>query len=344
MPGGVFPFFPRSDKLGPMGESGQQFAQRLRRVMAEINVSRLTLSRELGVDKSVIGRWLSGINQPTGHNLTRLTNLIRRYRPEVTQEFWQHATREPLSGEAQAEPVGPAPANGLALVGLQAERRKENDANYLGLWAGFYHSTQNRGAVVLAVLHVEDSKSGLRCIFTEGKVSAAGAAIAMGPRLHVILEIEPLHDRLCLFVFNGVGTPDAVAMDGIYMISSGDTSTCVTASPVVMFRLGDDEDYRRVGSLTGVMQALYPLNAQNIQDSIMAGDPAAGLAALVPEIVLRTVCAQVGVSRVDGEIDHVLRMPAHRSLPAANFGVAELPATSPLLATRNSLRRVLGLA
>ena len=323
-----------------MGEGGLEFAHRLRRVMAEINVSRLTLSRELGVDKSVIGRWLAGVNQPTGHNLTRLTNVIRRYRPGVTQEFWQHSATQPLNGEA---PTASAAASELALVGLHAERRKEIDANYIGLWAGFYHSTQNRGAVVLAVMHVEDSETGLRCVFTEGKVSAAGTAIAMGPRLHAILEIEPLHDRLCLFVFNGVGTPDAVAMDGIYMISAGDTSTCATASPVVLFRVGDSADYAHIGDLPGVMQALYPVNALNIQESIMASDPAAGLAALVPEVVLRTVCALVGVSRADGEIDHVLRMPAHRSLPAANFGMAELPASSPLLATRNSLRHLLGL-
>jgi hypothetical protein len=132
-------------------------------------------------------------------------------------------------------------------------------------------------------------------------------------------------------------------MDGIYMISAGDNSTCATASPIVLFRIGDAADYQRIGSLPGMMQTLYPVNAQNIQDSILAGDPTAGLSSLVPEHVLRVVCAHVGVPRADGEIDHVMRMPAHRSLPSNSFGMAELPANSPLLLTRNSLRRVLGL-
>ena len=70
------------------------------------------------------------------------------------------------------------------MVGLQAERSKENDANYLGLWAGFYHSTQNRGAVVLAVMHVEDSKSGPALHLHRRQSKRGGAAIAMGPRLH----------------------------------------------------------------------------------------------------------------------------------------------------------------
>jgi transcriptional regulator with XRE-family HTH domain len=327
-----------------MSEKGSDFAVRLRQVMADLNVSRLTLAREIGVDKSVIGRWLGGANQPTGHNLTRLTDVVRRRYPDATLDFWQKLPGK-VNGNGYLERHEPTTeaSEGLVIAGLHAKRRPEIDANYLGLWAGFYHSTQNRGSVVLAVMHVSDGDVGLRCIFTEGKVSALGAAVAIGPRLHVVLEIEPLHDRLCLFIFNGVGSPDAMVMDGIYMISAGDAATCVAASPVALFRIGGVSDLERAGGLDGVMQSLYPVNAHNIQESVLAGDPVAGLADLLPESMLRLVCARVGTPRADGEIDHVLRMPSYRSLPASNFGLAELHATSPMVQTRNSLRRVLGL-
>ena len=178
-----------------MGECASDFSARLRQVMAELNLSRLTLSRELGVDRSVIGRWLGGVNQPTGHNLTRLTDIVRRYRPEVTVEFWQQPLPAPVNGKAYPNTHEPA-AEVLTITGLRAKQRTEIDANYLGLWGGFYQSTQNRGSVVLAAMHVWDSEAGLRCTFTEGRVSATGAGVAIGPRLHVILEIEPMHDRL----------------------------------------------------------------------------------------------------------------------------------------------------
>jgi transcriptional regulator with XRE-family HTH domain len=322
-----------------MSERGQDFAARLRQVMADLNLSRLTLARELGVDKSVIGRWLAGVNQPTDHNLTRLTGIIRRRHPDVTLDFWQGPSTS-LSGAA---PRAHSASEGPVVSGLRAEQRPEIDANYLGLWAGFYQSTQNRGSVVLALMHIWDSEVGLRCVFTEGKVSASGAAIAIGSRLHAILEIEPMHDRLCLFIFNGVGSPDAVVMDGIYMISAGDAAACAAASPVVLFRIGDSADFARSGGLEGMMQSLYPVNARNIQESVLARDPVAGLADLLPEQVLRLVCAQVGVARADGEMDHVLRMPASRSLPSGSFGLAELPANSPMVMTCKSLRRMLGL-
>jgi transcriptional regulator with XRE-family HTH domain len=322
-----------------------QFASTLQRVMAELNISRVTLARELGIDKSVIGRWLGGANQPTSHNLTRLTDIVRRYRPEVTVDFWRqplHDEELPLPGQAEHAHRA-LPADGPVLLGLRAACRPEIDANYLGLWVGFYQSTQNRGSVVLCAMYVHDSPHGLRCVFTEGKVSASGTAIAIGPRLHTILEIEPLHDRLLLFIFNGVGSPDALVMDGLYMISAGDAATCVAASPVVMFRVGDASDFASAGDLAGIMQSLYAVNTRNVQASMTVGDPIAGLTDLAPEQVLRLLCAQVGVQRADGEIDHVLRMPAYRSIPAGNFGLAELPLSSPIVQTRNKLRRALGL-
>jgi hypothetical protein len=211
------------------------------------------------------------------------------------------------------------------------------------LWGGFYQSTQNRGAVVLAIMYLWSDARGLRCTFTEGRVSASGAAIAIGPRLHLILEIEPLHDRLLLFIFNGVGSPDAAAMDGVYAISAGDAVTCAAASPAVMIRIGDASDYARVGGLEGVMRSIYEINVHNVPYSTGTGDPMAGLSTIIPAEVLRAVCPLVGMPRTDGETDYVLRMPASRSLPSANFGWTELAATSPIMITRRSLRCVLGL-
>jgi hypothetical protein len=312
--------------------------------MAESNVSRQTLARELGVDRSVIGRWLSGVNQPTNHNLTRLTDIMRRHHPSVTLDFWQRPLVTPNDGKMRPVKNEP-PAEALRISGLHSERRPEIDANYLGLWAGLYQSTQNRGSVVLSAMHICDSEIGLRGTFTEGRVSATGAVVAIGPRLHAILEIVPMHDRLCLFVFNGVGSPHVALMDGIYMFSAGDSTICVAASPIVLLRVGDSGDFARIGGLTGVMQRLNPVNQRNVQASMETGDPIAGLAKMIPEQVLRLVCAQVGVTRADGEIDHVLRMPAHRALPSGNSGLAELPwpTNSPLVATRDSLRRLLGV-
>ena len=328
-----------------VSQQSVDFSARLQRVMADLNISRVTLARELGVDKSVIGRWLTGINQPTGHNLTRLTEIVRRSWPDATLDFWHQPLPEirlttPI---VMAQPATAPAEGGLVVTGLRTPAQPNVDANYVGLWGGFYQSTQNRGSVVLAVMYLWTDPAGLRCVFTEGKVSASGAAIAIGPRLHLILEIDPLHDRLCLFIFNGVGSSDTAAMDGVYSISAGDTVTCAAASPIVMFRIGDAADYVRAGSLEGVMKALYEINVRNVPHSTGVGDPAAGLGSIMPAEILRIVCPLVGVPQADGKTDHVLRMPASRSLPTGSFGWTELAATSPIMVTRRNLRCVLGL-
>jgi adenylate cyclase len=64
------------------------FADKLRLVMEHLNFSRVGLAHELGVDKTVIGRWLSGVNQPTNHNLTRLTDCVRKRVAGFTLAHW----------------------------------------------------------------------------------------------------------------------------------------------------------------------------------------------------------------------------------------------------------------
>jgi hypothetical protein len=231
----------------------------------------------------------------------------------------------------------------MALTGLRLPAHPAVDANHAGLWAGFYQSAANRGAVVLCALHLWSDEQGLRCAFTEGKVTGEGVAVAAGARLHGIVEIAPLHDRLCFFILNGVGSAGTLVMEGVKSISSGDAMACAVATPILLIRIGDAGDFARAGGLAGLMQAVLAVNMPNVQQSAQAGDPMAGLADIAPESVLRLVCPRVGAPREDGEIDHVLRMPASRSLVPGDFSAAELPDTSPAIQTRNNLRRRLGL-
>jgi adenylate cyclase len=64
------------------------FPDKLRLVMEHLNFSRVGLAQKLAVDKTVIGRWLSGVNQPTNHNLTRLTGCVRDRVGGFTLAHW----------------------------------------------------------------------------------------------------------------------------------------------------------------------------------------------------------------------------------------------------------------
>src|SRR5215204_6004585 len=49
---------------------------KLAMVMAALSISRVRLAQKLGVDKSLVGRWVGGSVHPTEHNLARVSALV----------------------------------------------------------------------------------------------------------------------------------------------------------------------------------------------------------------------------------------------------------------------------
>ena len=74
------------------------FPARLLLALKALSLSRGRLAAELAVDKSVISRWLSGGQVPSGHNLANLTALVASRRPGFTLLDWE-ADLETLSAK-----------------------------------------------------------------------------------------------------------------------------------------------------------------------------------------------------------------------------------------------------
>ncbi|MBW8815589.1 MAG: helix-turn-helix domain-containing protein [Caulobacterales bacterium] len=91
--------------------TGADFPQRLLLALKALSLTRGRLAAELAVDKSVISRWLSGRQAPTGENLANLTALVAARRPGFTLLDWEVdlealAARLGVAPEAAAEPFG----------------------------------------------------------------------------------------------------------------------------------------------------------------------------------------------------------------------------------------------
>jgi len=69
----------------------QPFAKKLELVLKVLSMSRARLAADLGVDKSVVGRWVSGAVQPSAHNLSLLSALIAERIPGFTTLDWDRA-------------------------------------------------------------------------------------------------------------------------------------------------------------------------------------------------------------------------------------------------------------
>jgi transcriptional regulator with XRE-family HTH domain len=77
-----------------------------------LSLSRGRLAVELAVDKSVVSRWLSGRQAPTGQNLANLTALVARHRPGFTLLDWE-ADLDALAARLGVTPAAASPWDGL---------------------------------------------------------------------------------------------------------------------------------------------------------------------------------------------------------------------------------------
>src|SRR6188508_350784 len=69
------------------------FAHKLGLILKACNLSRGRLAQTVGIDKSVVSRWASGVQAPTDHNLTLLTEAVGRHRPGFARADWELTPR-----------------------------------------------------------------------------------------------------------------------------------------------------------------------------------------------------------------------------------------------------------
>ena len=67
---------------------GEGFADKLTLVLKALSISRGRLAADIGVDKSLVGRWCNGQVSPSAHNCTRLTQAIAARHDGFTMCDW----------------------------------------------------------------------------------------------------------------------------------------------------------------------------------------------------------------------------------------------------------------
>ncbi|MDP3125707.1 MAG: helix-turn-helix domain-containing protein, partial [Thiobacillus sp.] len=85
-----------------------EFPARMLLALKALSLSRGRLASELAVDKSVISRWLSGRQAPSGQNLANLTALVASHRPGFTLLDWE-TDLETLAAKLVSPITPPAP-------------------------------------------------------------------------------------------------------------------------------------------------------------------------------------------------------------------------------------------
>lgn len=213
------------------------FAAKFALVLKALSLSRGRLAADLGVDKSVVGRWVTGAVKPSDHNLSRLTALIAEHAPGFTALDWDRTSAD--FGALFGVP-GPR-ATGLPLPLL--DQIRSTTTLRAAAYEGFFRSTRPYVLQPGRFVHDHgmirlDDQGLLSLRMGTGGTFVEGWMLPMGNQLFCIAA-DITSGALLFGVFNGVATARAQMLDGLVLGPALDPGRTPTAYAMMFERVGD---------------------------------------------------------------------------------------------------------
>lgn len=217
------------------------FAQRLTLALKALSMSRGRLASEMGVDKSLVGRWASGSVRPSAYNLERLTRFLAEKRPGLTLLDWDRALPEfaSLFGVDAAVDASARSGGGLsgALRDMVRNAVDSHLASYEGFWRTTHASVFQPGCFCQqhGIIRIEDGE--LRFELGADGIRYGGSMSPVEGQIFAIASDSVRHVPSFL-ILNVVPTPKIVLMDGL-LIAASSSLRIPSAYSIIFERVGD---------------------------------------------------------------------------------------------------------
>ena len=223
------------------------FGQKLAMVLKALTLSNGRFAADLGVDKSVVGRWLSGAVKPSMHNLARLTAQVAAKSPGFSMLDWDldlaelqdlvtDHRRSPPTREAAAMLLD-WPPRGVVEEAAAATALR-GDA-YEGFWRSTRLSNEVPGRFVHDQILMRKSANGLLQVRT-GVIEMRFEGISFPSQTQLVgMSVDAESGVFIFSVFNGVLRHRADVMDGLAMTVTRNAGGSAVAMAVVMERTGE---------------------------------------------------------------------------------------------------------
>ncbi|RZI98481.1 MAG: XRE family transcriptional regulator [Brevundimonas sp.] len=223
------------------------FAARFTLALKALSMSRGRLAAELGVDKSLVGRWASGAVTPSAYNLERLTHLLAGKRPGLTLLDWDRdmpAFAE-LFGVTLAKSETEARPPGLA--GVVQDLVRSSVESRLDAYEGFWRSTHASFFEAGRFCHqygIIRRAAGGGLTFELGAIGVRYGG-TMSPVEGQIFAVASDNVRQVpgFMIFNVVAAPKIALLDGLLLAASSSLRVPAAYS-IILERIGDLSDDR----------------------------------------------------------------------------------------------------
>lgn len=229
----------------------QPFSMKLEFLMKSLSISRARLAADLRIDKSAVGRWVTGAGMPSAHSLSELTAYLSSRIHGFTLLDWERNCeglaemlgRDPVSLPG-AQPPRTAPLLPPALIDeILATTQRRASA-----YEGFYRSTRplasEPGRFVHDHVMIRKGEDGfLRLDMTAGGVTVNCVLLPLQYQLFAVAS-ERTSGAIGFAILNGVNATKAAILDGIILNCALDAGRTPTATAVLMERVADLEGDR----------------------------------------------------------------------------------------------------
>lgn len=218
----------------------EDFAGRLRLALKQANISPAALGAAVGVDKSVVSRWIAGRVRPTQHNLARIASVLAQSLPGFTVLAFEApaATFRILVQPVAAEAAG---SQSLAIpFGLLDAARRETGrqgVEYFGSYLMYYRAFSQPDRIARMAMMLRPADGLIESRYGAAGFAFQGWALLMLNRMYVILA-EERFEAMAFLVLNAGQQPKARFITGI-LSGPAEGMLVPTASPVVLVRQRD---------------------------------------------------------------------------------------------------------
>ncbi len=290
-------------RVGGREPMSEPFSAKLELVLKVFSMSRGRLAADLGIDKSVVGRWVTGAVRPSAYNLSLVTTLVAQKRPGFTSLDWDRS----LPALAAFLGADPTATPGLTPVqGLQFAILPQAQANTVlrgAAYEGFFRSTRPFLTLPGRFIHDHmmirlDPAGLLRLRMGTAGTFFEGWVLPVHNQLFCVAE-DVTSGAPFFSILNGVGTSRADLLDGLSLGAALDTGRTPTAMALILERIAD---------LSGDREA-----DDGYFTELATRDPVAPQGS-VPEDIREHLLRDIGPSHLQAGGDLLLRMPLSRSM------------------------------
>jgi transcriptional regulator with XRE-family HTH domain len=254
------------------------FATKLEMILKALSITRGRAAAEMGVDKPLVGRWVSGAVHPSARNLERLTIWIAGYHPGFTLLDWDLDIADLAKRFGVAAPPAARlrpgdvlePLLAPALIAETSDNLARRGWAYEGFWRATRPSALAPGKFLREHLMISCNGGGAMMISLGAFAMRLDGYAVLFDNQMFVFAADSEDSNLVFAILNLVARLKADVLDGLILTRLADTSGSPVAMPVLLERVGDlsgnDEADRATFETLCAQSALVP--SESVPDDV----------------------------------------------------------------------------